>query len=568
MGPTLHATPVVVLDAQATGASPRHGHLLELGWSVTRAELEPDATAIRSSTIALPEGAEIPPVVRELTGIGPDDLVDAPPASVLWSRLLEEVGSSTAAATDADPDGVAIAVVHFARFEQAFLHDLHARERPGTPFPLRMLCTHEIARRLLPGMPRLGLRALAGYFGHGAEAPRRAHGHVWATAIVWHHLVGVLAERGITDLAGLDALLGQARVRATKREYPMPKATRLALPDAPGVYRMLRTGGDVLYVGKATSLRKRVNSYFQKQRNVPEHLLEMLSQARELDVTPTASALEAAVLECDEIKRLAPPFNTALGSRDRAAWFAGDVLDDLDERADGRHRLGPLGSPWPARRLAALQRALVDGPLAADGRAALGWVDARELDPDALAAAVAGFAAELAGARLDRREVMRRGAALWRARLDAGVPVAEPDDDASDDAPEPAPWTAEEIHAELVEVVVALARAVRRARWLTRLTEASVAFVDGGARRRLVIERGLVVERGDHDPARGLPMPPGAALRDAERRRAFDLATFDRLRVLTSELRRIVDAGGYVAVRLERGRILDGPRLRRVLAWT
>ncbi|MBL8943196.1 MAG: hypothetical protein JNK45_08625 [Myxococcales bacterium] len=385
---------------------------------------------------------------------------------------------------------------------------------------------------------------------------------------MWRHLVDVLAERGISDLVGLDALLGQARVRATKREYPMPKATRLALPDAPGVYRMLRTGGDVLYVGKATSLRKRVNSYFQKQRNIPEHLLEMLSQARELDVTPTASALEAAVLECDEIKRLAPPFNTALGSRDRAAWFAGDQLDDLCERADDRHRLGPLGSPWPARRLAALQRALVDGTLAVDGRAALGWVDAAELDPDALAEAVTDFAAELAGARLDRREVMRRGAALWRARLDAGVPVAEPDDDADADTSGPAPWTAEEIHAELVEVVVALARAVRRARWLTRLTEASIAFVDGDARRRLVIERGIITARADHDPAVVLGVPPGAARRDAQRRGAFDLATFDRMRVLTSELRRIVEAGGFVAVRLERGRILDGPRLGRLLAWT
>ena len=60
----------------------------------------------------------------------------------------------------------------------------------------------------------------------------------------------------------------------------MPREVRLSLPDAPGIYRMLRTDDSVLYVGKAASLHHRVNSYFRKQNGIPERSLEMLSQAR------------------------------------------------------------------------------------------------------------------------------------------------------------------------------------------------------------------------------------------------------------------------------------------------
>ena len=92
----------------------------------------------------------------------------------------------------------------------------------------------------------------------------------------------------------------------------MPRDVRLSLPHAPGIYRMLRTDGSVLYVGKAASLHHRVNSYFRKQNGVPERLLEMLSQARAISFDVTPSPLEAALLEPDEIKRHRPPYNVAL----------------------------------------------------------------------------------------------------------------------------------------------------------------------------------------------------------------------------------------------------------------
>jgi len=58
-------------------------------------------------------------------------------------------------------------------------------------------------------------------------------------------------------LGELLAFLGATPSRRSKRTFPMDKALRAALPDAPGVYRFKRSNGDILYVGKATSLKKR-----------------------------------------------------------------------------------------------------------------------------------------------------------------------------------------------------------------------------------------------------------------------------------------------------------------------
>jgi DNA polymerase-3 subunit epsilon len=180
----------------------------------------------------------------------------------------------------------------------------------------------------LPNLPRCSLRALTGYFGRAVGPLRRSTDHVEATAFVWHELVRLLNAEGVSTWSALqDWLASPAETtKGRRRIWPMPRQVRLSLPDAPGVYRMLRTSGDVLYVGKAASLRHRVNSYFRKQTGVPERVLEMLSQARAISFEVTPSPLEAALHEADEIKRLRPPYNVALRIQDRALWFTSPDL--------------------------------------------------------------------------------------------------------------------------------------------------------------------------------------------------------------------------------------------------
>ena len=83
------------------------------------------------------------------------------------------------------------------------------------------------------------------------------------------------------------------------------------LPVRPGVYRMQDARGDVLYVGKARTLRNRVTNYTQVAR-LPKRLQRMVAQTRSMTVVTTRTEAEALLLEAQLIKRFRPPYNVLL----------------------------------------------------------------------------------------------------------------------------------------------------------------------------------------------------------------------------------------------------------------
>ena len=533
---------VLVVDCQATAAAPR-GHLLEIGWAQVRTTV----THPHACLIALPDGEQIPPAVARITGISEHTMQSAVDGRHAWRDLSDQAASLT--------QQPAPTVIHFAQFEQPFLRTLAA----GV-FPLDVVCTRDIARRLLPNLPRCSLRALAGYFGRSVGALRRSADHVEATAFVWQALVRLLETKGVSTWGALhDWLAAPAEpTRSRRRVWPMPRDVRLSLPHAPGIYRMLRTDGSVLYVGKAASLHPRVNSYFRKQNGVPERLLEMLSQARAISFDVTPSPLEAALLEPDEIKRHRPPYNVALATQDRALWFTSPDLSARSPAPSPHYPLGPFASTETLDEFVALARgdraALTSGPWGPDaGSFNAGYALLRTTHPELSRVDFSAHAT-----------LLRLGTRLWReGRRDRDV-----DEDDANEAGRTV-WTPEFVQISLEWLALRAALARCRAIWLTRLFDSSVVWREPGdsCARLIVIENGEVVLSSTVDADATPPIPRGYRRPVAARREAFTLASFDRLRVLTTELKRVIAAGAPVALRLGVGPALDESRLASALWW-
>ncbi|MEE1242673.1 excinuclease ABC subunit UvrC [Frisingicoccus sp.] len=84
------------------------------------------------------------------------------------------------------------------------------------------------------------------------------------------------------------------------------------LPAKPGVYLMHNERDEIIYVGKAISLKNRVRQYFQSSRNLTPKIIQMVSHISRFEYIITDSELEALVLECNLIKEYRPKYNTML----------------------------------------------------------------------------------------------------------------------------------------------------------------------------------------------------------------------------------------------------------------
>jgi len=589
MNDNLTSLRVLLLDCQATGADPERNSLLEMGWSVINASgSENDHhPPVVSHIIAQSPETEIPGRVRRITGITDDMTAGGDDPASLWAGLTA-TAAETAALNGMD---MCPTVIHYARFEEPWLRRLHDRFSPGTTFPFRIVCTHEIARRLLPWLPRRGLRAVAGYFGHGAGELRRSKDHVEATAVIWRSFVEKLAaEHGIVTLESLESwIAGIPAPARSGRTYLVDRETRLALPDRPGIYRMLRSNGDILYVGKAKSLRRRVNSYFTKQSGHPEHILEMLSQATGFDVESSGSALEAAIREHDEIKRIAPPYNRALRESERTLAFCSRDFTAFSCTPDDDHPIGPITSREAVAPLALLTPAVMDARLPEEAMdsafpcEALGIPEKYAPDPRCFGEGFEIF--------IDRRRsiitssplervLVRLGYILRLERLNADEDeTGDTDLSESDGAGDTqdissgdgdGEWTPEHV-ADAVEGTIRRAmHTIRRARWYCRLSESALVWRRGNdpndSRRFIIIVNGALAEAGELGDSE-YPVPRNYRRSVRERQQCFDIAAYDRLRVLTTEMRRLVSEERDIGLVLTPTLTIGCKSLATLLVW-
>lgn len=121
------------------------------------------------------------------------------------------------------------------------------------------------------------------------------------------------------------------------------------LPSAPGVYKMFNAEGEVIYVGKAISLKNRVRQYFQSSKNHPAKVQAMVRQIADFEYIRVANETEALSLESNLIKEFRPKYNILLKDDKHFPYVRIDTKQDYPRleivrriKKDGARYLGPF----------------------------------------------------------------------------------------------------------------------------------------------------------------------------------------------------------------------------------
>jgi len=166
-----------------------------------------------------------------------------------------------------------------------------------------------------------------------------------------------LAEEGNEAVAEGPLAIGHGAIET---------AVKLA-PTSPGVYRMLNAANDVLYVGKAKNVRKRLAAYARANAPLPARILRMIAATTSVEIVSTTTETEALLLEANLIKQLRPRFNVQL--RDDKSFpyilitgdhWAPQILKHRGAQSRPGRYFGPFASAGAVNRtITALQRAFL-----------------------------------------------------------------------------------------------------------------------------------------------------------------------------------------------------------------
>src|SRR5215218_1254924 len=169
-----------------------------------------------------------------------------------------------------------------------------------------------------------------------------------------------------TEEAGEEAAEAIAEGTLSVGHAAIENAVRLA-PTSPGVYRMLNAASDVLYVGKAKNVRKRLSSYARVNAPLPARILRMIAATVAVEIVSTSTETEALLLEANLIKQLRPRFNVQL--RDDKSFpyilitgdhWAPQILKHRGAQTRPGQYFGPFASAGAVNRtITALQRAFL-----------------------------------------------------------------------------------------------------------------------------------------------------------------------------------------------------------------
>lgn len=306
----LRETTFVVVDLETTGGRPTgdgHDSITEIGAVKVRG-----GQVLGEFATLVDPGRSIPPQIVALTGITSAMVYDAPRIDSVLPSFLEFCRG-------------AVLVAHNAGFDIGFLRA--AAERNQLPWPRPpVLCTVRLARRVLTRdeAPSVRLSALAHLFSASTTPNHRALDDARATVDVLHGLIERVGNQGVRTYTELRSYLPDVTPEQRSKRH-----LARGLPRSPGVYLFRGPAREVLYVGTAVDLRRRVAQYFNGS-DPRTRMKEMTSLATAVDHVECAHDLEAGVRELRLLAAHAPPYNRR--SKFPARWWWITLTDEAFPR--------------------------------------------------------------------------------------------------------------------------------------------------------------------------------------------------------------------------------------------
>ncbi len=277
---------LAIVDVETTGSGAATDRVTEV------AVLEVEGFELRSrwSSLINP-GRPIAAPVQSLTGITDEMVAGAPRFGAIAAELMQRLEGR-------------LFVAHNAAFDYGVLR--RELERAGKRFEARSLCTVRLSRRLYPLAPGHDLDSLIARHRLACAVRHRAAADAEA---VWQFLGAAAEEHGRDVLA--------VAARLASREVSLPPGLDRdqveALPEAPGVYFFHGEQGELLYLGKARSLRSRVLEHCALPSS--PGAARLAHQVRRVQWRRTVGELGALLLHEHLLRELSPAFNRRTKAR-------------------------------------------------------------------------------------------------------------------------------------------------------------------------------------------------------------------------------------------------------------
>lgn len=285
----------IVVDVETTGSDPEKNRITDIACILVQGGEIVDVYA----SLVNPHQF-IPHFISNMTGISNEMAFNAPEASEIFKEVTKIFDV---------PNPVFVA--HNVNFDWSFVQRSFVREGL-TPLEMPKLCTLKLARRLLPKEDKKNVGALADFYGIYIKNRHRALGDAEATALILIELLEKIQEEH--NITSIDDLLHfqnkPIKAYSLKQDYVEKHFDTIeTIPDEPGVYYFFDKNGNNIYIGKAKSLKSRVQSYFRSGNLTSKKVADMVRKIESIKWECTGNELSALVLESREIKREQPKYN-------------------------------------------------------------------------------------------------------------------------------------------------------------------------------------------------------------------------------------------------------------------